>query len=365
MDDIIKSLSRWAKGKKGYPTQAQIHLTNYCNLKCSFCPTRALLSNEEIDRKKELKTEDWLNIIDQATELGVIDWHLCGGGEPMFYEDTALAVMNMIKEYGKHGEMITNGTLFDGDAIKNLVEIGWDKIFFSLDAPIAEIHDDIRGVKCFDKIIENIELFDHWKRKLKTDKPRLCFHMVVCNKNYKEVPDIIILARKLNVQDVLINALNIWAPEIESFKLNEKEEKELQGILEESLELAEKNGVNTNIPDFLSSELFEKVNVMDRAMTEEVEKNDDKINPFLLIPCYYPWYNISIFSNGITQPCFIPKEKGENVLEKSLEEIWSGEFFENFRKDLMNNTLSDDCSKCNPWNLPKMSEIRRELRKIL
>ena len=365
MNNIIKSLSKWARRKKGNPTQAQIHLTNYCNLKCSFCPTRALLSDKEIDRKKELKTEDWLNVIDQATELGVNDWHICGGGEPMFFEDTAIAVMNKIKEYERHGEMITNGTLFNGHAIKNLVEIGWDKIFFSLDAPVVGIHDNIRGVKCFNKIIENIKLFDYWKRKLKTDKPTLCFHMVVCNKNYKEVLNMISLARKLNVQDVLINALNIWKPEIESFKLDNREKKELKENLKKSLGLSKKCGVNTNILDFLSSELFEKANVMNKAMTDEVEKTNDKINPFLKTSCYYPWYNISIFSNGITQPCFILKEKGENILEKSLEEIWYGDFFENFRKDLTNNTLSEDCSKCNPWNLPKMNEIRTELKKIL
>jgi len=365
MKKIINSLSRWAKGEKEYPTQVQIHLTNYCNLQCSFCPTRALLSEKEVDRKKELKTEDWLNVIDQATELGVSEWHLCGGGEPMFFEDTALTVMNKIKEYGKHGEMITNGTLFDKRSVKNLVEIEWDKIFFSLDAPIAEIHDDIRGAKCFSKIIENIKLFNSWKKKLKIDKPILCFHMVVCNKNYNEVRNMISLARSLSVKDVSVNALNIWAPEIKSFKLSEREEKELKEILRKSLELAKEYGVNTNISDFLKSELFKKANVMDEALTREADRNSGEMNQFLSIPCYYPWYNISIFSNGITQPCFILKEKGESVLEKSLEQIWFGKFFESFRDTLMGNKLSEDCSKCNPWNLPKMKEIRKELRKVL
>jgi MoaA/NifB/PqqE/SkfB family radical SAM enzyme len=364
VNEIIKSLSRWVKGKKGYPTQAQIHLTNYCNLKCSFCPTRILLSKKEIDRKKELKTEDWLDIIEQAAELGVSDWHLCGGGEPMFFVDTALAVMNRIKEYGMRGEIITNGTLFDEDTVKNLVEISWDKIFFSLDASIAEIHDGIRGDKCFNKIIGNIKLFDFWKRKLKSEKPILCFHMVVCNRNYKEVPSMIGLAKRLNVQNVSINALNVWASEIESFRLNEREEKELQEILKKSLELAKEYKISTNIPDFLSSKLFEKANIMNEAMMREVERNSEEVNQFLTIPCYYPWYNISIFSNGITQPCFIPRDKGENILEKSLREIWYGEFFESFRKSLIKNKLSKDCSRCNPWNLPKMNEIRNELRKF-
>jgi hypothetical protein len=29
------------------------------------------------------------------------------------------------------------------------------------------------------------------------------------------------------------------------------------------------------------------------------------------------------------------------------------------------NKLKDDCSKCNPWNLPKMKEIRDKLQVLL
>lgn len=364
MDEIIKRLLMWVKEKKSYPTQVQIHLTNFCNLKCFFCPTRTLLTKKEIDRKKELTTEQWLSVIDQATELRLNDWHLCGGGEPMFFEDKALAVMNKIKENEQHGEMITNGTLFDKNSIKKLVEIEWDKITFSLDASTAEIHDIIRGFKCFNKILENIKSFDSWKKKLNKEKPTLCFHMVICNKNYRDITNMFKLARKFNVKDILINALNVWSPEIASLNLNDNQTKELKDISRKSLILAKDYGINTNISDFLAAELFEKANLMNKSMMKEVEINA-KMNQFLKIPCYYPWYNISIFSNGIVQPCFIPKEKGESLLEKSLEEIWFGDFFVNFRNELMKNILSEDCSKCNPWNFLKMKQIRNELRNLL
>jgi MoaA/NifB/PqqE/SkfB family radical SAM enzyme len=364
VNEIIKSLSRWAGGKKNYPSQAQIHLTNFCNLKCFFCPTRVLLTKKEINRKKELTTEQWLNVVDQATELGVSDWHLCGGGEPMFFKNAALAVMKKIKENGKHGEMITNGTLFDEESVKKLVEIEWDKITFSLDASTAKIHDSIRGIKCFCDVLKNVKLFNSYKRKLKKEKPTLCFHTVVCNKNYIDVPNMFKLARKFNVQDVLINALNVWSPEIKSLKLNDNQIKDFKEILRKSLISAKNYSIDTNISDFLTSELFEKVNVMDKAMTKEVKINNE-MNQFLAIPCYYPWYNISIFSDGIVQPCFILKEKGESLLKKSLEEIWFGNFFNDFRNELMKNKLSEDCSKCNPWNFPKMKQIRNELKNLL
>ena len=88
-------------------------------------------------------------------------------------------------------------------------------------------------------------------------------------------------------------------------------------------------------------------------------------NELLNAPCYYPWYNISIFADGIVQPCFIPQEKGEQIKGKSLKEVWFSRCFSEIREGIKKGKLSKYCSKCNPWNLSKMNEIRRELRKIL
>jgi radical SAM protein with 4Fe4S-binding SPASM domain len=98
---------------------------------------------------------------------------------------------------------------------------------------------------------------------------------------------------------------------------------------------------------------------MNKAMIEEVKRSKD---PFVSIACYYPWYNISIFADGRALPCFILKDKGENVREKSLKEIWFGKYFNEIREIFLKNKLKEDCSKCNPWNLPKMKEIRNELQ---
>ncbi|MCD6403439.1 MAG: radical SAM protein [Candidatus Aenigmarchaeota archaeon] len=361
MKKIIETLVSWEKRGKGFPTQMQIHLTNFCNLKCIFCPTRALLSKDYIKVENELPTEKWLEIIDQGVELGVEEFHLCGGGEPFFFTDKCVAVMKHIKEYGKYGEVITNGMFLTEDVNETLVKIGWNKVYVSLDAPNAKIQNFLRGVDCFDKIIRNIKNLVKMKKHWKSDKPRIAFHMVVCNKNYKLIPQMLKLAERVGVDEVLLNALNIWKQEIEKLKLSKKQEKELEHILKELL----KNDINvdTNLQEFLAFNFVESANVMNEKLESVVEQT--KAKGLLKVPCFYPWYNISIFADGIAQPCFIPQNVGESVKEKSLKEIWFGKVFNDFRKNLLKGSLTGYCARCNPWNLPKMEEIRNELRKAL
>jgi len=356
VEEIVNRIVEWKIKGRSYPYQIQIHPTNYCNLKCIFCPTRALVKN--LNREKELTKEEWLRIVREGNELGVREWHICGGGEPFFFKNETLTIMRKIKEDGKYGEVITNGTFFDEETARKIVEIGWDKVYISLDSPIANVHNFLRQANCFNTIIKGVKNLVKWKRKLKKVKPEIYFHMVVCNKNYRQVPGMFYLAQKLQIQGLLLNALNVWKEEINKLKLNIKEEKELASILRESEKLARKFKISTNIREFLNFLYVKKANIMDKAMVKEVRKVKDS---FASLACYYPWYNISIFPDGTTLPCFILKDRGENIKEKSLKEIWFGSYFNRIRKRFLENKLKKDCSKCNPWNLPKMKEIRDKL----
>lgn len=361
MEEIVNSLSKWMKNGKSYPIQVQIHLTNYCNLKCIFCPTRALV--KELDRRKELTKEEWFRIIDEGNKLGIREWHICGGGDPLFFTDDCLTIMQHIKKSNRYGEVITNGTFFQDEVAKKIVEMGWDKVYISLDSPDEKIQNFLRSTDCFNRIIEGTNNLVKWKKKLKKEKPEICFHSVICNKNYKQVPEMIKLAHKLGVQEVLLNALNIWKPEIKALKLSESQEKELIKILNESLVLAKKLGVENNMAEFGGLELFRKANIMNDVLKSGMKENQFE-HEILKAPCFYPWYNISIFADGIAQPCFIPQGKGEQIRGKGLKEIWFGKCFEEIRKELKQGNLSEYCARCNPWNLSKMEEIRKSLQSI-
>jgi len=359
MDEHIKRIHYWIMNKKEGPVQIQLHLTNFCNLKCFFCPTRTLIDKSRLNPKNELTTDAWLTIIKQGEELNVKEWHICGGGEPFFFKDKAVSVIHKIKELHRHCEIITNGTLFDEEMIRNFVQIDVDKITFSIDGSHARIHESIRGVSCFDMIKDNLKLFCYWKKKLHKNKPRIAFHVVMCNKNYRNLEDIVKLAQKTGAEDVLINALNIWSDKIKALELHEKQKTELKSILVKADKYARKHTINTNIPEFIELNLFDIANVMDKSIY--VKSGSEK--SLLNAACFMPWYNMSVFSDGECKPCFILKQQGPSLKKDSLKSIWQGDFFNTLRNDMISNKMRSDCSKCNPWSFYKNKEIRKELRK--
>lgn len=360
MEEKVKRLIAWSKDKNQHPTQIQAHLTDFCNLKCSFCPTRVLLKKSELKKDKELTKEEWFRLIEESKGLEVKEWHICGGGEPFFDQNLAHEVLVKIKKEGFHGEIITNGTLFTEEIIKDLVEQEWDKVTFSIDGYNAKMHDSIRGVPCFKAAIRNIHLFSQYKNKLGKDKPRLSFHTVVCNKNYNSLPRLFKLAKKLNVQNILFNALNIWSEEIKKLELSEKQQNSLNKDLENLENLAKKLNIGTNIAELQKLDIFNKANKIVQAMKKECKTENTLLNA----PCYMPWYNLSIFADGRVQPCFILQDTGESCKEKSLKEIWLSPYFDNARQSMINKKLNKVCSRCNPWSFSKNTEIHEELRKI-
>lgn len=360
-NSIVKRVKKVRDGKSAGPYIAQIHLTNKCNYKCVFCPTRTFISKKELETTNELSLSEWLDIIDQGNKLKIEEWHICGGGEPLLFKNKALKLMVKIKKSKKRGEIITNGYFFDEDFIKTLVKYQWDKITFSIDAPNAELYAKIRGLNTFKKIEENLSLFKKYKKNKKN--PRIAIHFVVCNLNYKEIPTMIKFCERYNIDDFLINALNTWSEKIEKYALSVDEQKELIEILKSSEILAKKKGISTNFNDFLNNNLFDKANHMNEIIENEKTPNKKIIAlPDLKnAPCFSPWFNISIFADGRVLPCFILKHKGISIRKKSLKEIWYSNFFNEIRKQMLLGKVHKSCAKCNPWSYSKTQEIKNKL----
>ena len=75
------------------------------------------------------------------------------GGEPLLRDDLP-EILKAAKSFGFEIDLYTNGILYieKADALKGLA----DRIYFSLDYPIASEHDRSRGVECFDLVIPAI-----------------------------------------------------------------------------------------------------------------------------------------------------------------------------------------------------------------
>ena len=376
-EDIINKkrtsrLANWYLGKKEGPVHIDAELHKRCNLKCSFCPrSTANYDLNEESKTKELLTDRWIKIVRDAKRLGVLIFNLEGANEPIYVSDLAFPVIEEIKKIGMYGILTTNGTLWTEEKIKDIVEIGWDRIHFSIDSNDAEIHDSLRGVKgSFKRSIENIKLLNKWKDKLGTELPMLNINIMICNKNFHKLPEMVEMSKELKADYIFVEPLMLFSDDSRWLKISDEDvENKLPVYIKTAKILADKYEIDNNfsaqdknLDDGLVVEENKK-----KILMKDVKDVRDKIvekGTILSAPCFKPWTRIAIKYDGLTGHCGLVQE-GETLKEKTLEEIWYGDWFEGVRNKMMNGQLLEYCSHCVPSDITQRRRFRRELIEVL
>jgi MoaA/NifB/PqqE/SkfB family radical SAM enzyme len=358
MDEKIARLAMWAKGKKIPPLTLELNVTNKCNLQCKMCWLRATKPNYE-----EMEDEELVRIIDEAIVLGIKEFRFPGSGEPLMRKKIVFELMERIKEKKRDGLLISNGTLFSEEDVKKLIEMEWDVLTISLDGPSPKINDYIRGVNgSFKRVMKTLNLVKKWKSKLKKEKPWLRMNIVLTNKNYDKLKEMLILAKKYDFKEVLIQPMTIFSKEGERLKINNLEK--TKKYLKVASEIAKKFKIRTNMSSIARNiGVIENVNQMEKMIKKEIRKFK---NDFLISPCFEPFYNLVIMPDGKVGPCAIAGGITEvNVREKSLKEVWFGRIFEEFREKLLAGELFPFCSHCCIPIFLENRRLRRELAKVI
>jgi len=348
---IAERISKWKMGKKIFPFEVQFNPTNKCNLKCKFCWLRDF--DEEGVNHDELSMKKYKEMIRDCNEMKVHTIEITGGGEPLMRSDI-LNLMKMIKHYNIYSRLITNGTLLTEEILNTLIGIGWNEIVFSLDAPDKKVNDYLRS-KSFDRIIEVIKVLQIAKIKANTEKPVVNIHMVLCNKNFRLLPKMFEFVYNLNCRNLLIEPIILLAEKTKAGKellFTKKDKKVLLKYIKEAAEIAHKHNFQTNV-DKLEFELIESTAKMKKLVESEGQKD-----PWSSLSCYQPFYHMVVRPWGTSGPCCMFDNIGDNVSQKSLKEIWFGDYFENMRKEMLKRSLPNFCSKCNPSQIQENRKIR-------
>jgi MoaA/NifB/PqqE/SkfB family radical SAM enzyme len=350
-------IRKWARGKKQGPVRIELHPTNRCNAHCLFCWQ---VTNNNPDYSYEMSDERLLKIVDEAHQLGVKEWIISGGGESLVRHDVTMQVLNRIKKYNMWGQLTTNGALFNKKDIKNLVDISWDQIQFSIDGPNAEIHDFLRDTKgIFEKAKQNFKFLSEYKKEKKSSLPYIGFNTVLNRLNYNKLDKMIELAHEVGSQLVYFEPLYPGYLSKERLDLNEKEKKELPNYIRKAVKKAKELGISTNVDRFLDIDLIDKTHFNDTVLN--YSKNSK--NKFISAPCYQPWYLMGIKANGLAG-CCSTFEEGEFVHDKSLKDIWFGKKFDKIRKNMLNKELPDYCKKCSVVVVMDNNEIRKKMMNL-
>jgi len=143
-----------------FPLHLDIETTDLCNLKCPMC-SRTIMdeSDEGIIKSKYISKEDYINIIDQATQHGVKSIKLQYLGEPLIHKDIIFQVQYAKKKGVIDVMLNTNAVLLTKEMSKNILEAGLDKLFISFDAVSPKLYEQQRVGTSMGKVIDNIYNF--------------------------------------------------------------------------------------------------------------------------------------------------------------------------------------------------------------
>ncbi|MBN2054398.1 radical SAM protein [bacterium] len=361
MEPRIERLLSWAAGVPGPPTKIEYFPTFECNSHCIFCHRRALPRQEW---PPDLPAPQAIRLVEESACLGVIEWHLIGGGEPLAAAVTP-TLMSAIKQHGMYGYLNTNGQLFSHDLVRNLVKLRWDYIKISLHGHDAASHDHMTGVPgSFDRVIAALAWFQEEKRAHGAVLPRLEIGPVLNRLNFQHLPALVELAAGFGVAEFRPQAMTVYTLDCEALRLRNSDQEELNRRVEEVAVFAERHGMVTNINDFRRFELVSESNRMDKVIMADEAAADT--HPFLLVPCYEPFYHLTIHSWGRVGICgFTSMDKCLPLAGKSLADIWYGPEFQAVRRDMLAGRLQDYCSHCVSVLVTQNESIRAQLRPLL
>ncbi|MBM75551.1 MAG: hypothetical protein CMK59_09120 [Proteobacteria bacterium] len=340
---IAQRISLWPKSPQG-PVTLEIYPTLRCNLNCQFCDT----TDRHRPPMNERSLKRWLEIIDEAAQIGVQQLFVLGGGEPFIFNGLE-HILERAKKHGMRGMLTTNGTLINKEKIQTLLRIGWDELHLSVDAPIPAIHDELRGKKgSFQKTITTACQIAVSKRKLGLDSPKLVFHCVITNKNHKLLVEMVDLAYALGIQRVDFDHLIAYKPEQKQLELSTDQLCEFKLVAQSAHKASKKLGIESNLEGFLN------------ATPRGSEPPKPTTNTGLKgAPCLRPWHHLVLQADGRSSPCCVLAGMGSAINDSTLSNFWQEEpFLKQLRADMIAKKPHARCVECSSNILQHEHNIR-------
>ncbi len=123
------------------PLAILFELSHRCPLQCPYCSNPLALERAAA----ELDTAAWMRVLEEASELGVLQVHF-SGGEPTVRKDLEDLVAQAAR-LGLYSNLITSGVLIDRARLDRLAQAGLDHLQLSIQDSDAANADRIGGYK--------------------------------------------------------------------------------------------------------------------------------------------------------------------------------------------------------------------------
>lgn len=173
-----------------FPMGILCELTHRCPLQCLYCSNPLQLERKQA----EMSAEQWRDVFQQATKLGVLHAHL-SGGEPALRQDLE-QIVAYCREAGIYSNLITAGINIDAARLDRLQQAGLDHVQLSLQGADEKTSFRVCGMK------NAIEKKLSFARAVNRRDIPLTINVVFHRQNIEQIPELLELAVNLNAERI-------------------------------------------------------------------------------------------------------------------------------------------------------------------
>ncbi len=339
----------------GGPLWVQVGISNRCNYRCVMCwdhpsfdekdnlhpdnvTSKFYRDNPTADRSSALMdTALFGEIINDLYTSGTRRVDLIGRGEPFLNKDL-VQMVSLIKKKNMFGSIATNGSKLTLDTLEWLIKEGLDRLIVSLNAGRPETYSKIHPTEDasgFFRIKESLIELSRLKSRLSVNRPYLTLSFVLSKKNYKEVRDMVAIAKEVGAQQVIFKPAVLYSG-IRFLGLSDSQKVRLDRDVVELEKEAAKASIDMKFEPFRGISASRPVGP------------PPPLHVYENIPCYVGWLFALITADGTVLPCCQCYSKMGNIRHQSFNHIWCSDFYREFRR----NTI----------NLPEIKEIVPDCR---
>ena len=144
-------------------------------------------------------------LVNEGMKLGLKYATLTGFGEP-FLDKYFMERVRFLKRLGLYTAADTNGYLVGGHICRQLIDLGFDSIRFSIFATRRDVYKRLHGVDGYDRVVANIEELLKLKAEAKSKRPRVAVYFVEQEENRTHTQEFI------NFWSKKVDETSVWRP---------------------------------------------------------------------------------------------------------------------------------------------------------
>lgn len=334
----------------GGPYHLEIHPTHRCNAKCYFCCSKHY--RQDYDLPLDLFRK--LILGRGSGDLNFI--RFSGGGEPLLHPEFDEFLRLIHNSSVKGFDLITNGILlknFD----QQLIENGMRSILVSLNELDKDLYVDSMNISpaTHGRVIDGVRSLVDVRNRY-SSSARIILQFFVTSKNYHQIVDMYKFAVDLGVDQVDIKSLFSPASEIE---IDNIPNTGLQWLEEQLIELIHDDiesgcRIMRISLSYIDEQLNNRMYLLQRRLLDDNDNflPDFAHDPFRIEYCYMPYYSATIDADGQVYSCCMKvgngKESVGNLIDDSLDDIWTGERYQKVREQMRYVYLLGDSMEYSP-----------------